>query len=171
MTPAASAARSGELNPNTYFADWINGAPALWNAINSDNNVIAARQAGPKSGEAPVLELLPDNKGYAELNYRVSAKELRLLAGDTLLYEVELLGDSGVPMDVVMHLRAAGQKDPVVDLHLPYTGEGAWRTLKISVNVPVAELEFVDMAIRLRGAAHGGTASVRRASMLLIPQI
>lgn len=165
-----SAARGGELNPNTYFADWKGGAPALWRAQN-DDKVIAAKQGPPEPNGATTLEMIPDKKGWGTLAYRVASKEVVLAAGDSILYEVELRADVGVPMDIVLRMSASGLKDPIVDLHLPHTGEGVWRTLRLAITAPSAETEFLDVAVRLRGAAPGTTAWVRRVSLMLIPPV
>jgi hypothetical protein len=170
MPLATSAARSGELNPNTYFADWKEGAPALWIAQNDDKG-IAAKQGSPDPNSAPVLEMIPDKKGWSVLTYRVNSKTAGLAAGDSLLYEVELLADAGAPVDIVLRMIAPGQKDPMVDLRLPYAGEGVWRTLRLAVTMPAGEVQALDAAIRLRGAKPGSTVWVRRASLMLIPPV
>jgi hypothetical protein len=171
VSPAVSAARGGELNPNTYFADWKGGAPALWNAQN-DDKIIAAKQGPPEPNGTPVLEMIPDkNKGWAALGYRIGTKEAGITAGDSILYEAEVRADVGVPMDILLRLIAPGQKDPLVSLRLPYTGEGVWRTLRLSIVMPAGEVQSLDAVIRLCGAQPGFTSCVRRASLMLIPPV
>jgi hypothetical protein len=170
VSPALSAARGGELNPNTYFADWKGGAPALWIAQN-DDKIIAAKQGPPEPNGAPVLEMIPDKKGWSVLTYRVNSKTAGLVAGDSLLYEVELRADAEAPVDIVLRMIAPGQKEPMVDLRLPYAGEGMWRTLRLAVTMPAGEVQAVDAAIRLRGAKPGSNCWVRRASLILIPPV
>jgi hypothetical protein len=171
VSPAVSAARGGELNPNTYFADWKGGAPTLWRAQN-DDKVIAAKQGPTEPNGIPVLEMIPDkNKGWASLGYRIAAKEVGIMAGDSILYEVEVRADVGVPAGIILRLLAPGQKDPIADLRLPYTGEGVWRTLRLAVTIPATDVEHVDVAVQLRGVQPGFTAWVRRASLTLIPPV
>jgi len=171
VTPSMSAARGGELNPNTYFADWRDGGPALWKAVN-DDKVIAAKKGAPGPDGLPVLEMVPDRtKGWAALAYKVPARDAGILPGDTILFEVEVRADAGVPMDLLLRLMAPGQKNPAADLRLPYTGEGVWRTLRMAITIPAGELDTLDVAIRLCGAKDGATASVRRASLMLVPPV
>ena len=171
VLPVVSAARSGELNSNTYLAEWKDGAPALWRAVSNEEKAIAAKPGPPEPSGFRSLEMVPDKIGWAILTFRVVADEVGLAGGDTILYDVELRADAGAPMDIRLRLTAPGQKDPVVNLGLPYTGEGVWRTLRLSLTIPPGNLDFMEVAVRLRGAKPGATAWVRRASVMLIPPV
>ena len=167
MTPAASAARSGELNPNTYFADWKDGVPVGWTVWNPAYGC-KVKQREDESGKRASVEVVPSAEGFADLCCRVQAKEAGINAGDSLILEVELRADADAPLELMLRMRpeSAG-----VDLHLPCTGEGVWRTLRISVTVPTADIELLDVAVRLRGVKQGTLVLVRRASLMLVPPI
>ncbi len=164
MTPAASAARSGELNPNTYFVDWKNNVPAGWSVWNPAKGC-SVKPRPDESGRSSVVELVPSPEGFVDFSCNtLKAKEVGISAGDSLLIEVELRADADAPLELMLKMLPATSG---VDLHLPYTGEGVWRTLRISVTVPAVEVESVDFAVRLRGVKQGTLALVRRVSIML----
>ena len=171
VSPAVSAARSGELNPNTYFADWVDGAPALWKAQN-DDKIIAAKQGPPGPDGIPLLQMIPDKtKGWASLGYRVAVKDVGITAGDSILCEMEVQADVGVPMELRLRMLLSGQKTPAIQLSLPYSGEGVWRTLRLALTLPPGDYETTDMTLWVRGAQPGAVVMVRRASATLVPPV
>jgi hypothetical protein len=167
VTPAVSAARSGELNPNTYFADWKDGVPAGWTVWNPADGC-AVKQKEEEPGKPPMVQLVPSREGYVDFSMRIPEKEAGILAGDSLLLEVEFRADAGAPAELMLRMLPESSG---VDLRVPYTGEGVWRTLRISVKVPETETESLQVAVRLRGVKQGTIALVRRASLMLIPPV
>ncbi len=167
MSAAVSAARSGELNPNTYFADWKDGAPVGWSVWNPADGC-SVRQKEVESGKAPVVELVPSPAGFIDFCYRVPTKETGISGGDSILLEVEFRADAGAPAELMLRMRPESSG---VDLRLPCAGEGVWRTLRISMTVPAVETDALEVALRLRGVKQGTVALVRRASIMLIPPV
>ena len=116
--------------------------------------------------------MIPDKtKGWAFLIFQYSAKDLGLAPGDNILCEVEVMADVDMPMDMRLNLTIPGQKEPVVNLGLPYTGEGIWRTLRMAVTVPAGDLEIFDFRVRVRGAKPGCVVYLRRASMMRLSPV
>ena len=167
MTPSASAARGGELNPNTYFADWKDGVPVGWAVWNPAKGCsVKPRQEEP--GKSPTVEMVPNAEGVVDFCYNLPAKEAGIHAGDSILLEVELRVDADAPVELILRMRPESSG---VDLRLPYTGEGLWRTLRISVTAPAVEIDSLDVSIRLRGVKKGTVALVRRVSLMLVPPV
>lgn len=162
-----SAARSGELNPNTYFADWKDGVPAGWTVWNPLKGC-AVKQREEEAGKPQVVELVPSPEGVIDFSHSVPAKEAGISAGDSILMEVEIRADVGAPIEFMLQMLPDSSG---VELHLPYVGEGVWRTVRISANVPAAEINSLEVAVRLRGVKEGVIAVVRRVSLMLIPPV
>jgi hypothetical protein len=114
--------------------------------------------------------LISCSEGTVDLVYHVSAEEVHLLPGETVILELEVKAPSEIPMDSVIHISAPNQEKPVVDCHYDFKGEGVWRTVRMSAVVPSGPITSLDVAVRTR-ANKQTEAFVRRASVTLVPPI
>ncbi len=160
---------TGELLKNTRFEKWDGDKPVGWSFWNpAKGSSVKRGPEGPDGG--PTVELVPGEGGNVDFGAEVSDKETVFQNGDCLLLEVTLKVDEGVPMELLVtmtHGPNAKEKTPKA---LPFTGDGNWNTLRLTLPEIPKDLAKIGLSIRVRGAAKG-TAYISSASLILSSQV
>ncbi|MBW7866021.1 MAG: hypothetical protein H3C30_16610 [Candidatus Hydrogenedentes bacterium] len=165
---ALKGSMTGELLQNTHFEEWKGDRPVGWGWNTNQGSSAKPGAEGPDGH--PTVMLVPNAEGVMDFGTFADCKDAILRPDDSLLLEIILKVDEGVPMEIrvtMLHGPNASEKTPVL---LPFQGDGNWNTIQLTLPTLPKDLARINLSIRVLGAKQG-TAYISFASLRVSPQI